>query len=84
MAPRRQPAIIPDRVIPISLGVRGDKAQTDRQLRHALNVLEREGYRAGPTSDEAVLAMAKEIEMRKELGLESGAFGQKDNAEEAH
>jgi hypothetical protein len=74
MPSRRQPPIIPDRVIPISLGVRGNKNQTTRQLRHALNILEREGYRAGPTS-EAITAMAKEIEMRKELGLEAGAFG---------
>jgi hypothetical protein len=69
--------IIPDRVIPISLGVRGNKAQTDVQLRDALVALEREGFRAGPMSDEAITAMAKEIEMREELGLdnEAGTFG---------
>jgi hypothetical protein len=69
--------IIPDRVIPISLGVRGDRAQTDQQLADALTTLERAGFLAGPMSDEAITAMAKEIEMREELGLdnEAGTFG---------
>lgn len=69
--------IIPDRVIPISLGVRGNREQTDQQLVDALQALERAGFRAGPMSDEAITAMAKEIEMRDELGLdnEAGTFG---------
>jgi hypothetical protein len=74
--------IIPDRVIPISLGVRGDRAQTDQQLSDALAALEREGFRAGPMSNEAITAMAKEIEMRAELGLdnEAGTFGHTEEA----
>lgn len=66
-----KPAIIPDRVIPISLGVRGDRAETDVQLRDALAALQREGYLAGPVSDDAILEMAKEVEIRRELDLDT-------------
>ena len=63
-----RPAIIPDRVCILSLGVSGDGS--DRQIKHAINVLEREGFRVAPTSDEAILVLEKEIEMREQLGLD--------------
>lgn len=54
--------VTPDRVVLISLGVRG--RDNEGQVRAALLALRRAGFQAGPTSDEALRLMADRMENR--------------------
>jgi hypothetical protein len=53
----------------ITVGVRGGH-QGKKDIQRAADTLQREGFRVGVTSDEAVVAMAQAIQMRQAISGE--------------
>lgn len=60
------PTVPANEAFVVTIGVPGG-AKSQQHCKRALEVLRRAGYRAGPTSNEAILALAQQVELTEQL-----------------